>query len=250
MSSPVMFHHLTLNPFWWMFTLLVLVIFTSAFAYKYSKQTALFWKVVDLFWILLASVGAIIIVIESNKLITSNFLKTAESSLVFQENEFYVSNAATEMGCMNKIYNQQVCNYIDKVMLPLKEVAKNREYIDQNIVIPPDTVKVDLPRFDKDKIESIHSQVEDLVVTYNESLKVVKDWQSLSKSADFDSPILSYIGSVFFLLAFSLRVGKSVADIRTEQLRVISDTYKGEVDKKTEEEAEENSKEIEETKVN
>lgn len=215
MFKPTLFHELTLNFWYWLLAIAVITTIVVIFAATNYKRTAVFWKKVDLIWIILALFGASTLVYDNNNVITPRFIKTETESLESQKNHLLQRNKTNEYTyhCSSKV---EVCNYLKNInKFTIININTERK-IDISTLPEPNLGRFSLSTFDKSILEELHSSFVTDVQEFNARLDVVESWKKLNNSAGVNPEALKFMGSIFFIFAFAMRIGKSIADLLVE----------------------------------
>ena len=213
----------------WIATLVVLSFASATFAFCYYKKSVL-WKSVDLIWILFAAVGACAAFQDYNKINYNNKILNLESEITKNKNNIYSHIRREKAGLKCFPLNSSTdkdCNYLSTLRYQIEEVL----ILDKNIEIEDYLKSAEKRNIDKasifqtekkapnspiDRLVAFHKSIIDLAKIYNMSTQVLNKWQALPPKNIIENSLLRSFGYFGFILAFALRIGKSVADIRQE----------------------------------
>ncbi|MBH0058092.1 hypothetical protein I6F65_14105 [Pseudoalteromonas sp. SWXJZ94C] len=216
----------------WIATLVVLSLVSATFAFCYYKKSVV-WKSVDLIWILFAAVGACAAFQDYNKLNYNNKILNLESKITKNKNNIYshIRREKAELKCfpLNSSTDND-CKYLSALRYQIEEVL----VVDKNIEIKDYLESVEkrnigqisifstdkkAPNSPIDRLGAFHKRIIGLAEIYNMSMQELKKWQAEPPKNIIENSLLRLLGYFGFIVAFALRIGKSVADIRQECCR-------------------------------
>lgn len=219
----------------WITSLVVLSLCFAVLAFLFYKESVI-WKSIDLIWILFAAVGACAAFQDYNKLNYNNKILNLESKATKNKDNIYSHIRREKAGLKCFPLNSSTdkdCNYLSALRYQIEEVL----ILDKNIEIK-DYLKsaekrsigqISIFSTDKkapnspiDRLGAFHNRIIDLAEIYNMSMQELKKWQAEPPKNIIENSLLRLFGYFGFIVAFALRVGKSVADIRQECCRTSS----------------------------